>query len=109
MQVENLLNLVRIAQNAGPDAKAEKLLNLLYELQAEDNPEVKMLIFTEFTATQEMLRKFLTERGIRCCVINGALDINARLANQSQFADDTQVLISTEAGDRKSVGRERVC
>ena len=97
-QVENLLDLVRIAQNAGPDAKAEKLLSLLYELQAEDGPEVKMLIFTEFTATQEMLRKFLTERGIRCCVINGSLDINERLSNQSQFADDTQVLISTEAG-----------
>jgi len=97
-QVENLLDLVRIAQNAGPDAKAEKLLSLLYELQGEDGPEVKMLIFTEFTATQEMLRKFLTDRGIRCCVINGSLDINERLSNQSQFADDTQVLISTEAG-----------
>lgn len=97
-QVENLLNLVYIAQNSGPDAKAEKLLSLLYELQTEDGPEVKMLIFTEFTATQEMLQKFLTERGIRCCVINGSLDINERLANQSQFAEDTQVLISTEAG-----------
>lgn len=98
-QVEDLLNLVRIAQNSGPDAKAEKLLDLFYELQrGEDGQDVKMLIFTEFTATQEMLRKFLTERNISCSIINGSLDINERLSSQAQFAEDTQVLISTEAG-----------
>ena len=97
-QVESLLNLVRIAQNAGPDVKAEKLLDLLYELQRDDDQNIKMLIFTEFTATQEMLKNYLTARGISCCIINGSLDIGERLSQQSRFADDAQVLISTEAG-----------
>ena len=98
-QVEELLKLVRIAQVSGPDAKAEKLLNLLYDMQSgEGGADVKMLIFTEFTATQEMLKDFLTQRGISCCVINGSLDINERLASQTKFAEETRVLISTEAG-----------
>lgn len=98
-EVENLLELVRIAQNSGPDAKAEKLLSLYEELQhSEGSQDVKMLIFTEFTATQDMLKKFLTQHGISCCIINGSLDINERLSNQGLFAENTQVLISTEAG-----------
>jgi len=98
-EVENLLELVRIAQNTSPDAKAEKLLNLFFDLQrGEDGQDVKMLIFTEFTATQDMLKDFLEKHGISCCIINGSLDIYERLSNQGMFADNTQVLISTEAG-----------
>ena len=34
----------------------------------------------------------------RCCVINGYLDLDERPANQSQFAEDTQVLFSPQTG-----------
>lgn len=98
-QVESLLDLVKRAVSAGPDAKAEKLLELLYELQSnEADPNVKMLVFTEFTATQEMLKEFFLRRGISCCLINGSMDMDERLASQNEFAADKRVLISTEAG-----------
>ena len=80
-QVEHLLSLVKLVQNAGPDAKAEKLIELIYDLQAsEADPNLKILIFTEFTSTQKMLQDFLNKRGISCCLINGSMDMDERLA-----------------------------
>ena len=98
-QVEYLLSLVKLAQNAGPDAKAEKLIELIYDLQAsEADPNLKILIFTEFTSTQKMLHDFLNQCGISSCLINGSMDMDERLASQRLFAEERRVLISTEAG-----------
>jgi len=40
------------------------LLDWIYRLQSEEgDPELKVLVFTKFVPTQEMLRRFLTESG----------------------------------------------
>lgn len=98
-QVETLLEAARACELAGPDAKTEALIDLIYRLQAEENePDLKVLIFTEFVPTQEMLKEFLEARGIRVVTLNGSMDMDARKRVQDNFRFDARVLISTDAG-----------
>ncbi|MGA7878123.1 MAG: C-terminal helicase domain-containing protein, partial [Desulfoferrobacter sp.] len=75
------------------------LLDWLYRLQSEEgDPELKALVFTEFVPTQEMLRRFLTERGFSVVCLNGSMDMEERKRVQETFARDARILISTDAG-----------
>jgi superfamily II DNA or RNA helicase len=98
-ELETLLTTARQAEAAGPDPKAEALVDLLQQMQQETgNPEVKILIFTEFLPTQDMLAGFLRARGCTVGCLNGSLDLEDRRTLQRQFATDLRILISTEAG-----------
>ncbi|MGO0122457.1 DEAD/DEAH box helicase [Desulfothermobacter acidiphilus] len=98
-EVKTLLEAARRTEAAGPDAKAEALLELIYRLQQEEaDPELKILIFTEFVPTQEMLRDFLQERGFSVVCLNGSMDLEERQKVQEAFAREAQILISTDAG-----------
>jgi SNF2 family DNA or RNA helicase len=98
-EVETLLTLARRCEATGPDARAEALLNQLYHMQQEtNNPQGKVLVFTEFTATQAMLQQFLQIRGFSVAILNGRMNREEREAAQQTFANDTQILISTDAG-----------
>jgi hypothetical protein len=98
-EVKLLLSAAARCEQAGPDVKAEALLEWLYRLQSDEgDPELKALIFTEFVPTQEMLRRFLTERGFSVVCLNGSMDMDERKRVQDAFAKDTRVLISTDAG-----------
>lgn len=84
---------------AGADAKAEALLDWIYRLQQEEtDPDLKVLIFTEFVPTQEMLREFLSDRGIPVVCLNGSMNLEERKQVQDAFAKDARILISTDAG-----------
>jgi superfamily II DNA or RNA helicase len=98
-EVKMLLEAASRCEQAGPDAKAEALLNWLYCLQSEEGePELKALVFTEFVPTQEMLRRFLTDRGFSVVCLNGSMDMDERKRVQEAFAKDSRILISTDAG-----------
>ena len=98
-EVQSLLDLARQAQLSGPDTKALALLNLIYDLQAqEDDDNLKILLFTEFVPTQTMLRQFLEERGIACTSLNGSMSMDERRMSQRDFREKVRVLISTDAG-----------
>ena len=98
-EVRVLLNAAKQVEHAGPDAKAEALLDLLYQLQQEEGePDLKVLLFTEFVPTQQMLCAFFEERGISTVQINGSMSIDDRLRAQRRFAGDTRILVSTDAG-----------
>jgi superfamily II DNA or RNA helicase len=98
-EVKLLLETAARCEQAGPDAKAESLLEWLYRLQADEgDPGLKTLIFTEFIPTQEMLRRFLTERGFSVVCLNGSMDMEERRRAQDTFAGEARILISTEAG-----------
>jgi len=98
-EVKLLLEAAGRCEQEGPDAKAEALLDWLYRLQSEEgDPELKVLVFTEFVPTQEMLRRFLTERGFSVVCLNGSMDMEERRRVQERFAKDTRILISTDAG-----------
>jgi superfamily II DNA or RNA helicase len=98
-EVELLLSAARRCEARGPDVKAIALLESLQRLQQENNdPLLKVLVFTEFVPTQSMLADFLGQRGFSVACLNGSLDLDERCEVQRRFAGDTQVLVSTEAG-----------
>ncbi|MBS90815.1 helicase-related protein [Sphingobium sp.] len=98
-EVETLLELARVTEAQGTDAKAEALLELIYKLQQEENdPELKVLVFTEFVPTQAMLTEFLESRGFSVATLNGSMDLEARSRAQQSFSRDIRILISTDAG-----------
>ena len=98
-EVKLLLEAAARCEQIGPDAKAEALLDWLYHLQSEESdPELKALVFTEFIPTQEMLRRFLTERGFSVVCLNGSMDMEERKRVQEAFAKDVRILVSTDAG-----------
>lgn len=98
-EVKLLLEAAARCEQAGPDAKAEALLDWLYRLQSEESdPELKALVFTEFVPTQEMLRRFLMDRGFSVVCLNGSMDMEERERVQGAFAKDVRILISTDAG-----------
>lgn len=98
-EVEVLLELASETERQGTDAKAEALLELIYKLQQEENdPQLKVLIFTEFVPTQAMLAEFLESRGFSVELLNGGMDLEARTRAQHDFSRDVRVLISTDAG-----------
>ena len=99
VEVELLLEAAQRTEAGGPDAKAEALLEWLYRLQQEEgDPDLKLLIFTEFVPTQAMLVEFLTERGLKTVRLNGSMNLEERSQVQAQFATEARVLVSTDAG-----------
>ena len=98
-EVELLLSAARRCEARGPDVKADALLDLIRELQRfEGEPNLKILVFTEFVATQEMLAEFLGSRGFTVVRLNGSMGLEERRAAQHNFATDSQIMVSTEAG-----------
>ncbi len=76
-------------------------LEAAQRLQREDNdPQLKVLVFTEFVPTQEMLADFLGQRGFSVVCLNGRRwNLDERREVQRRFCQrDAQVLISTDAG-----------
>ena len=69
-EVKLLLEAAQACERGGADAKAEALLEWIYRLQQEEgDPELKVLVFTEFVPTQAMLQSFLTDRGFTVGVL----------------------------------------
>lgn len=98
-EVTLLLEAARRTERASADAKAEALLGWIYRLQQEESdPDLKVLIFTEFVATQEMLREFLADRGFPVVCLNGSMGLEERAQVQRSFAGAARFLVSTDAG-----------
>ena len=98
-EVELLIDLAQRAVSAGLDAKARDLLVLLDELVvSEAEPDLKAVIFTEFTQTQNMLLELFENAGIDAVAINGQMGIHERAIVQSTFKDRARILVSTDAG-----------
>ncbi|MGB0155509.1 MAG: DEAD/DEAH box helicase [Verrucomicrobiales bacterium] len=98
-EVRLLLDAARKVQAQGPDAKAKALLEWVYRMQEEEeDPELKVLIFTEFVPTQAMLAEFLESRGMSVVCLNGGLSLEERKTVQRRFSEDVRIMISTDAG-----------
>jgi superfamily II DNA or RNA helicase len=98
-EVRVLLEAARRVDAAGPDAKASALLEWIYRMQAEEaDPELKVLIFTEFVPTQSMLAAFLQDRGISVVCLNGSMGLEDRKEVQKRFSEEIRIMISTDAG-----------
>ncbi len=98
-EVQHLLDLAERCVQQGIDAKADALLEWITQLQREeDDPNLKILIFTEFVPTQMMMAEFLRDRGMSVVTLNGSLGMEERKRVQMSFAEESRVLISTDAG-----------
>lgn len=80
------------------DAKAETLIKTIGQLRMEQgDPKLKVLVFTEFRATQEYLEKILTAKGFQCETINGSMELEVRQGALRNFKEEADVMISTDA------------
>ncbi len=97
-EVATLLRLAELALGT-TDAKVDALLDHIHRFQREeDDPDLKVLIFTEFVPTQAMLASQLRDRGMEVVILNGQMPVEERVAAQNAFAGTARVLISTDAG-----------
>ena len=71
---------------AGADAKVGAFFALLARLRrSEGDPDVKILVFTEFMPTQEMLLDLLEAAGGDAISINGSMSLSERALAQEAF------------------------
>jgi SNF2 family DNA or RNA helicase len=84
--------LAESAARSGDSAKTDRLLGLL-----EEFPD-KLVVFTQFRATQEMLRRRLAEAGHELAVFHGGLSRMEKEAAIEQFRNSARVLLCTESG-----------
>lgn len=98
-ELTGLLRLAKDAAAAGADAKVRAFFDLLADLRrSERDPNIKVLVFTEFVPTQDMLLELLSEAGVPAVSINGSMGLSERALAQDAFRDKAQVLVSTDAG-----------
>jgi superfamily II DNA or RNA helicase len=90
--------VIELLKRLPTDSKARVLVNKLQEL-AEQEPDAKVLIFTEFRETQDMLTELLSASW-SVHKFHGQLSADQKDAAVSAFRRGTgmQVLVSTEAG-----------
>lgn len=100
LEIEELKQIISIAKQAqfqNQDAKVEPLLNEIDAILSEDRTQ-KVIIFTEFVATQTYLQELLVNRGYTVTILNGGMSIDERNAAMQEFKTSTSIFISTDAG-----------
>jgi len=96
-QLNGLIAVAKQAEFQYLDVKIEPLLEIIDDLFAE-NRQRKVIVFTEFVATQSYLEKLLKDRGYSTSILNGSMNIDERNAVLQEFKTKTDILISTDAG-----------
>ncbi|MEA3320652.1 MAG: SNF2-related protein [Bacillota bacterium] len=89
---QGLLNIFEKIDLVGRNSKAEKVLELIR------NVNDKVIIFTEYRATQMYLQWFLKQNGITSVPFRGGFKRGKKDWMRELFKNHVQVLIATEAG-----------
>ena len=89
---QTLLELSDAAHGQKESAKVDRLLRLLDEF-----PD-KLVLFTQFRATQELLQQKLSAAGHTTAVFHGGLTRMGKEAAIEQFRGPARLLIATESG-----------
>jgi superfamily II DNA or RNA helicase len=106
-EIEKLKQLAEQAEQveaSETEAKLSRLKDLLHTERFFDEPDKRLLIFTEFKDTLDYLLECLAKWGFRAGCIHGGMkpgsrdDPGTRLHSEQQFKDgEIQVLVGTEA------------
>lgn len=99
-EIEELECIIAVAKQAEfqyPDVKVEKLVDTIDEILSEDRDQ-KIIVFTEFVATQAYLKKLLENRGFTVTILNGGMNIEERNEALLEFKTKSNIFISTDAG-----------
>ncbi len=89
---QGLLNIFAKIDLVGRNSKAEKVLELIRKVKD------KVIIFTEYRATQMYLQWFLKQNGITSVPFRGGFKRGKKDWMRELFKNHVQVLIATEAG-----------
>lgn len=96
-ELEHIIAVAKQAEFQHPDVKVERLVDTIDEILSEDRSQ-KIIIFTEFVATQKYLQQLLENRGFTVSVLNGSMSIDERNEALQEFKTKTNIFISTDAG-----------
>lgn len=84
--------LRELAEGVEGCAKTEALLRIARDV------DDRVLVFTEFRASQERIRRELDQAGIQAVLFHGGLDRNERAEAVRRFRKEAPVLVSTQSG-----------
>lgn len=90
---KRLIELYEEADKVNEETKIKVLSKIINSLHGE-----KCLIFTQFLETQKVIQQALHQGGISTSIFNGQMSSADKNLNIKNFQDQTQILISTEAG-----------
>ena len=96
-ELEHIISVAKQAEYQYPDVKIEKLTDTVDSMLAADCNQ-KIIIFTEFVATQLYLKELLNKRGYSVSVLNGSMSVEERDEALRNFRNNTNIFISTDAG-----------
>lgn len=99
-ELKDLEEIIAVAKQAGyqhQDVKLEPLINILEDLYQTQNVK-KIIIFTEFVATQQYLKEKLEKEHYAVTILNGSMSMEERNLVIQEFQEKTDLLISTDAG-----------
>lgn len=99
-EIESLSQIITIARQAEfqyLDAKVEPFIDIIDNLFS-NNKNQKIIVFTEFVATQDYLSNLLKNHGYTTSLLNGSMGIDQRNLVIDNFKTKTNILISTDAG-----------
>ena len=103
-ELRGLSERVKAVQGAGNEAKLGRLQEIMKEQGFFDDPDQRLLLFTEFKDTLDYLMDQLKSWGFRVGCIHGAMkpgsrdEPGTRLYTEQQFREGhIQVLVATEA------------
>jgi len=99
-EIEELKRIIALAKQAEfqhPDVKVEKLVDTIDKILSKEHSQ-KIIIFTEFVATQQYLKNLLIGKGFKVSVLNGSMNIMERNEALLEFRNNSNIFISTDAG-----------
>lgn len=99
-EIAELVQMAAVAKQAEfqyLDVKIEPLLTIIDDLFTEEKNR-KIIIFTEFVATQSYLSGLLIGRDYKVSILNGSMSIDERNDVLEKFQRVSDILISTDAG-----------
>jgi len=96
LEIEELRALCERARSIKVDSKAEALISFLENMLKD--PQVKVIVFTEYRDTLHYLERLAREKGWRYTLIHGGMSMLARKQSQREFErPGTQLLLATDA------------
>lgn len=88
-----IAHLIQLLRSINQSTKVQKAIELIQEIYPE-----KVILFTEYRATQEMLIRELQKVGIHAVPFRGGFNRNKKDWMMELFEKRAQVMIATEAG-----------
>ncbi|WP_042206308.1 DEAD/DEAH box helicase [Paenibacillus durus] len=89
---ERMIELLQLIRTVKENTKAEKTISLIKEMNE------KVIVFTEYRATQEYLLQYFRDHGIHSVPYSGGMNRGKKDWMMDLFRGRAQVMIATEAG-----------